>query len=87
MQVQDNVAGLVMENMSNIYFLQKERDIFDLFVPGKISWAQSQRRYSPGSPDPAAVSKVPGRQTHHATWPRAAAQGHTPQDSLLPSFS
>lgn len=34
MQVQDNAAWLVMENMSKPYFLLNSCDIFNLFTPG-----------------------------------------------------
>lgn len=47
MQVQDNIARLVMENMSNIYFLQKKSDIFNLYAPGRDKLGTTREKIQP----------------------------------------
>lgn len=72
MQVQDNIARLVMENMSNIYFLQKKSDIFNLYAPGRDKLGTTREKTQPWLPRACPSQHGPGKSDTL----RYMAQGH-----------
>lgn len=61
MQVQDNAAWLVMENMSKPYFLLNSCDIFNLFTPGWDKQGTVIQKIQPWFLRPCPRQQGPGK--------------------------